>query len=194
MRKKSRNYIGILLGGHPASLDKAIELVADQNKHLRFIYGFGVFVIYFSSRKNLKEIEGVFKTQWLKREVDMIFVFPDSKKVITEIRPDIKEKLNFNHQTEKIINGDLNILRDILNMMSTKYNMRPPNMPMQNVDDTMEYVEEIPSEPNDHDILNQLLDKMKKEGYNSLTSAELDFIREYKEKYRKKDESDEQLD
>ena len=174
---KSRSYVGILLGGHPASLDKIMEIVADPKQHLKFVYGFGVFVIFFHSKKGFKEIKKIFQTNWATREIDMFFIIRNNQKSkIIGIRNDLKEKLDATVIKENLMMGDLRVLREVLYFLGIQHNM------MQNAaHHNMEQFNG--TEKTDHDVLKELLEKMKREGYSALTPAEMEFLEEYKEKY-----------
>lgn len=190
--KKSKQYIAVLLGGLPADTDKVVELVADSRQRLSFIYGFNVFVLYFYSDKNIADIEKVFLTT-LKQQVDMIFVFRNTKRTVQHMAPHVKLKME-SAQTERnnVIGGDVNALRDVLTALSMQMQMMPVMPIAQNsIPQEQRYQQQPQEQPySEEDTLNQLLMKMKATGYSSLTPAELDFLKSYKEKHKKNDQND----
>jgi hypothetical protein len=184
MFNRSKSYVAILLGGYPVSTDKVMELIADPNKHLNFIYGFGVFVLYFSSKRRLKTIKEIFTTA-LKNEVEMIFIFPNDNSIVRYITPRIQDKMNMADISRKnVISNDLSVLKEILFVMGAKYNFNMPSIPyvVENSTDEQQPL-------TDQQIIDQLLDKMKTEGVDSLSQAEKDFLREYKDKHSKDDQN-----
>lgn len=184
MFRKSKSYIAVLLGGYPANTDKIMELIADPHKHLSFIYGFGVFVLYFSSKKPLSIIEQTFNTT-LKTEVEMMFIFPNNKKAIKYITPRLQNKIDVADTHRKnIINNDLSVLKEILFMLGSKYNWNAPPIPY--IVDTESNSEQPLT---DKEIIDQLLVKINQSGYESLTKAEQDFLRDYKSKHSKDDQN-----
>jgi hypothetical protein len=185
MFRKSKPYVAVLLGGYPASIDKVMEFVADHKRHLSFIYGINVFVIYFNSKAKLNDIRKIFITT-MRKEVEMIFVFEDGNKSVQYVSPHIKEKVNAAQKDrQNIIGGDLSALREVLYLIASRYSMMPPP---QQYTENGEPVEQQPL--TDTEIVDQLIDKMKSTGYESLTPAELDFLREYKTKRSKNDQND----
>ena len=185
MFNKSKSYIAILLGGYPAATDKIMELVADHDRHLSFIYGFGVFVLYFHSKKRLNTIRQVFVTT-LKNDVEMVFVFRNNKSAVRYITPRLQDKINMADSNRKnVISNDLAILKEILFMMGAKYNGAIPTIPYV-VDDG----DDEQQATSNQQIIDELLDKMKKNGYESLTQAEQDFLRDYTNNYNKDSQND----
>lgn len=183
MFNKSKPYVAVVLGGFPASIEKVMELIADHKRHLSFIYGFNVFVIYFNSREPLRNIRKIFFAT-MRKEIEMVFVFEDSNNSIQYVAPHIKEKINVAQKDrQNVIGGDLSALRDVLYLIASRYN----NMPPPSYADE-ELAEQQPLA--DDEIIDQLIDKMKLSGYGSLTPAELDFLREYKSKKNRTDKND----
>lgn len=180
---RSKKYVTILLGGHPENADRALELVADKQQRLSFIYGFNIFVVYFYSRKTVKDIENIFLTT-LKEQVDMIFVFPDSERAVQYMAPHLKLKMErASVDRNNVIGSDMTAFREVLTAIGNKLPTIRQSAPADYIPAPKREVEE-PS-LSDNDIINELLVKMKKTGYGSLTPAELDFLKSYKDKYRK---------
>ena len=92
---RSKKYTVILLGGRSINADKAVELVLDKNKHLNFIYGLGVFIIYFYSKKSMAEIKNAFFTI-LKNECDLMYLFRYNKYSAQQVVPSLLAKINAN--------------------------------------------------------------------------------------------------
>jgi hypothetical protein len=182
---RSKQYVAVLLGGHPMHADKALELAADKQQRLNFIYGFNVFVMYFYSKKPISDIEHVFLTT-LRDEVDMIFVFENTNKNVQYMAPHLKLKMEkaYNDRSN-VIGSDINALREVL-FATGKFPIRG----IEPDDHTAPIPENEDNSLSYNDILNELLVKMKKTGYESLSPAELDFLRDYKDKYRKDNQND----
>lgn len=185
---RSKQYVTILLGGHPVHADKAMELVADKRQRLSFIYGFNIFVVYFYSKKSIKDIEDVFLTT-LKGQVDMIFVFQNTKKAVQYMIPHLKLKMEqVALDRNNAIGSDMAAFRDVLTAIGNR-------MPYTKQAAPVDYIPVLPKEYeevslSDNDIINELLTKMKKTGYSSLSPAELDFLKTYKDKHRKDNQND----
>ena len=185
--KRSRQYVAILLGGTPIDTDKVAELVADPHKQLSFIYGFNVFVLYFYSDKPIAEIEKIFIAT-LRKQVDIIFVFKNTKQSVQHMAPHVKLKME-SAEAERgdVIGGDIKALRDVLTAITSRVSYAPvaqeaPPQYAQPQPQQEEYSEE--------ETLNQLLMKMRATGYGSLTPAELDFLQTYKETHKKPNQND----
>jgi hypothetical protein len=167
-----------------------MELVADPSKRISFIYGYSVIVLYFYSRKQIKDIEKIFFTA-LKPQVDMIFVFRNTRRAVQYIVPPLKIKLETHLAERQNINGsDINALRDVLaalgNRMQLLHSLPPlPTFYQQQGQPNQEQNDQTEDE---NSIINSLLNKMRATGYESLSPAELDFIKEYKARHRKNDQ------
>jgi hypothetical protein len=185
---RSKQYVTILLGGHPSHADKALELVADKRQRLSFIYGFNIFVVYFYSKKSIEDIEEIFLAT-LKGEVDMIFVFPNIKKSVKYMAPHLKLKMEqASLDRNNAIGSDMAAFRDVLTAIGNR-------MPHMKQVAPVDYIPIPPREAeeaslSDNDILNEMIKKMKNTGYSSLTPAELDFLKSYKDKHRKDNQND----
>lgn len=185
---RSKQYVTILLGGHPVHADRALELIADKQHRLSFIYGFNIFVVYFYSKKSIEDIENVFLTT-LKEQVDMIFVFPNIKKAIRYMAPHLKLKMEqASLDRNNVIGSDMTAFRDVLTAIGNKMPYMHQVAPVESIPVPPREVEE--ASLSDNDILNELLMKMRKTGYSSLTPAELDFLKSYKDKHRKDNQND----
>jgi hypothetical protein len=184
--KRSKSYIAVLLGGLPADTDKVMELVADQNRRLSFIYGFNVFVLYFYSRESIDYIDKIFYTT-LKEQVDMMFVFPNTPKTAQYLVPHVKAKLDsaLDIQSSKI-GSDLIALRSVLDALT----MRTPMIQHNHQPQGQPHPQPQQEQPSEEDILNGLLMKMKATGYDSLSPAELDFLKTYKENHKKNNQNE----
>lgn len=188
--KRSKQYVSILLGGYPADADKVMELVADPRQRLSFIYGIGIFVVYFYSDKPIGEIEKVFMAT-MRKQVDMIFIFRNTKNTTQHMAPHVRLKMETAEmERENVIGSDLNAMRDVLTAIGSQLQMIQNTPPMpQSYYPPQPLGEEAPASEND--VLNQLLMKMKSTGYNSLSPAELDFLREYKDKHKNNNQNEE---
>jgi hypothetical protein len=186
---RSKQYVTILLGGHPTHADRVMELVADKQRRLSFIYGFNIFVVYFYSKKSIKDIEDIFLTT-LKDQVDMIFVFPTIKKAVQYMAPHLKLKMeDASSERNNMIGSDMKAFRDVLTAIGNRMPYTRQVSPVEAIPIPPREVEE--NSLSDNDILNELLTKMKNTGYSSLSPAELDFLKSYKDKHRKDNQNNE---
>lgn len=188
IRRKSRLYVATLISGIPFSVDKALELVADPDQHLNFVHGMSVFVLYFHSRKKLREINETFITM-LRDEVEIIFVTKVDRLVSNHMAPQVRMEMERVHDenNDKIIYNDIDSLRMIINEhMRFSQQNKSHNIPAPQKHGPS------PETPvSDQEIMRQLLDKMKVVGYNKLSPAELDFLKSYSDKLkRQKDQDD----
>lgn len=180
--RRNKKYVALLLGGFPHSAAKAIELVVSPNHRMSFIYGLNVFSIYFNSSLNIKELRKVFMTT-MQGEVEMIYIFPNNRTSFAYMAPHVKVKMETAAAERKPVTGDINALKDVITAMSTRFAppyITAPPVPQQQVQPE-QVAEEEPL--NDQQIMDRLLTKIHKDGYKSLTPAELDFIKTYKTKY-----------
>lgn len=180
--RRNKRYIALLLGGFPHSAAKAVELVVSPNDRMAFIYGLNVFAIYFNSPLKIQELQKVFMTT-MQGEIEMIYIFPNNRKSFAYMAPHVKVKMETAAAERKPVTGDINALKDVITAMSTRfatpYIVAPPVQQQQTPPE--QPAEEEPL--NDQQIMDRLLTKIHKEGYKSLTPAELDFIKTYKTKY-----------
>jgi hypothetical protein len=188
--KRNRQYVAILVGGIPIHVDKVLELVADSKQHLNFVHGMSVFVLYFYSRKKLKELRQIFTIN-LRNEIDLIFIFPFHLKDAHFITPKVRaEMIAASSERENRMGSDLESLRNVITAHTARARIMqaiqqqqpiPPVAPVESVADDAPL--------SDQEIMGQLLDKMKATGYGSLSPAELDFLRTYTDKLNKNNNS-----
>ena len=176
--RRSKSYVAVLMGGIPIDADRVMELIMDKNQRLFFAYGYDDFILYFHSRKSINEIRHVFSTI-LRDTVNIILVFRYTKDVIHIAPPNVSALFTDENVSRGVGANDINALRVfLLSSESILANFEELRDEAENQDAS----EDAGSE---NDILNQLLMKMKTSGYNSLTPAELDFIKTYKNNHKK---------
>lgn len=179
LRRRSKLYAAFIIGGAPANIDKALELVVDPYQHIQFIHGLNVFILYFCSYKKIEDIRHSFNTV-LQNEVELIFIFPYNCDDSHFINERVAEALNTAVE-EKVSFKDLDTLRDIMALHQTYAN--PTILGQQRLVPVPHKTEEQPV--SDADIMRQLLDKMKETGYDSLSPTEKDFLTTYSNKLNK---------
>ena len=86
------------------------------------------------------------------------------------------------------IGSDMIAFRNVLTSIGNRMPFMEPVEPVTRIATSMS--EDEDRSLSDNDILNELLTKIKKTGYESLSPAELDFFKIYKDKHRKDNQND----
>jgi len=190
--RRSKQFILITLSSVPFGLDDVMMSISDKKHHVKFIYGNGVFVVFFNSRKSYSTIKEIALIK-MTGMVEGLFIFRNNRKSLGYLSTHLATKMG-KMRSNKVGISDITNLTNVLNMLSNDgyVNYVSEDAPFDEnfFPEAEEVVDEY--EMTDNERMDALLMKMRKLGYGSLTPAELDFLKEYKDNNTKKE--DDELD
>ena len=181
IKRRSKSYVLITMSPIPFGLDEVLESISDKRQRVKFIYGNGIFIVFFHSRKRHSFINEIAMVK-LKNIAQGLFIFRNKKNTLDHLSPLLATKMG-EITADDIGSSDLANLTYALNMLSNGggyIDYAPEGSPIPPFADNDTIVEdEYELTPDER--MDALLVKMRKTGYNSLTPAELDFLKEYRD-------------